>query len=152
MVNNELIVDVAAYINTHVIQSHVWDNADHKLRTKAVNRAVTMLTQILFAGQNVDPLPVELIAEQAVWLLKIDDSIERAEMGMKNIWVDGTMLTITEKDNSICPTVYKLLGIPVTKNGKPRKVGSYHTHAGDIYRWGNKLNSDYYLRKRRAGY
>lgn len=152
MVNSEIIVDVAEYVNTHIIQSHVWDNADHKLRTKAINRAYSMLVNIVFKGIPIETLPVELLAEQAVWLLKIDDSIERAEMGMKNIWVDGTMLTITERDNSICPIIYKLLGIATTKSGKPRRTGAYHTHTGDVSRWGNKVNSNHYLSRGRVMY
>ena len=130
---------VSQYIEDTVIQSFVWDNADIKIRKKAVRRAEITLRNILFDVFGTEEIPVEIVGEQAVWILKLDDTIERAELGMKNVWVDGTMITVSDKDNSICPLIYKMLGIPVTKTGKRRRVGNYQGYTQYTGRWSNKV-------------
>lgn len=130
---------VSQYIEDTVIQSFVWDNADIKLRKKAVRRAELTLRNILFDVFGTEEIPVEILGEQAVWILKLDDTIERAELGMKNVWVDGTMITVSDKDNSICPLIYKMLGIAVTKTGKRRRVGNYQGYTQHTGRWSNRV-------------
>ena len=130
---------VSQYIEVTVIQSFVWDNSDIKLRKKAVRRAELTLRSILGDIFGTDEIPVEILGEQAVWILKLDDTIERAELGMKNVWVDGTMITVSDKDNSICPLVFKMLGIPVTNKGKRRRVGGYQPYVKDTGRWSNRV-------------
>ena len=130
---------VSQYIEDTVIQSFVWDNSDIKLRKKAVRRAELTLRSILGDIFGTDEIPVEILGEQAVWILKLDDTIERAELGMKNVWVDGTMITVSDKDNSICPLVFKMLGIPVTNKGKRRRVGGYQPYVKDTGRWSNRV-------------
>ena len=130
---------VSQYIEDTVIQSFVWDNSDIKLRKKAVRRAELTLRSLLGDVFGTEHIPVEILGEQAVWILKLDDTIERAELGMKNVWVDGTMITVSDKDNSICPLVFKMLGIPVTNKGKRRRVGTYQPYAQNVGRWTNKV-------------
>lgn len=137
---------VAEYIEDTVVQAYVWDTAPIAVRKKSVNRAELILRNMLPDVFGDEEIPAPLLGEQAVWILKIDDTIERADLGMKNVWVDGTMITVTEKDNSICPTVFRLLGIPMTNKGKRRRVGSYDHPVGGTGRWGNRvqmLNNNY---------
>ena len=130
---------VSQYIEDTVIQSFVWDNSDIKLRKKAVRRAELTLRSILGDVFGTDEIPVEILGEQVVWILKLDDTIERAELGMQNVWVDGTMITVSDKDNSICPLVFKMLGIPVTNKGKRRRVGGYQPYVKDTGLWINRV-------------
>lgn len=128
---------VSTYVEGYVVQSSVWDNSSLAVRKKAVNRAELILRSIMHDVFPKDKdIPVEILGEQTVWVLKLDDTIERADFGMKNVWVDGTMITISDKDNSICPLVYKLLGMSVTAKGFRRRVGAYNVAEGDYNRWG----------------
>ena len=125
------------YVDETVVQSYVWDNATDKLKSKAVNRAEMILTSLL--GDISEVFQVEVIAEQAIWLLKIDDTIERAEQGISNVMIDGTMISINNRDTSIAPMVYKLLGIPTTATGSRRKTGVYKGYYSKSQRWGTPV-------------
>lgn len=140
MINNSELVVVSTYVNDYVLQSYVWDNSDIKTRNKAINRARMTLTEIIGDVFTDGEIPTHILAEQAIWILKLDDTIERAELGMKNVWVDGTMITVTERDNSICPLVFKLLGIPTTSKGTRRRTGGYHHPVGGTGRWGANVS------------
>lgn len=131
------IDQVNKYIDETVVNSYFWDNADNRIKTKAVNRAEMILTTLL--GDIIEVFPVEVIAEQAVWLLKIDDTIERAEQGISNVMIDGTMINIKNRDTSIAPMVYKLLGIPTTAKGSRRKTGTYKGYYYNSQRWGSPV-------------
>lgn len=141
--------DVSNYISNHVLQSYVWDNSSITVRKKAVNRAELILLTILGDIFHDGNIPAEILGEQAVWVLKIDDTIERADFGMKNVWVDGTMITISDRDNSVNPLIYRMLGVSTTSKGLRRRVGGYHHPVGGTNRWGNK-NLDR-LKNRRTG-
>lgn len=130
---------VSQYIEETVVQSYVWDNSSIQVRKKAVKRAELVLRSVLGDVFGTEDIPVEVLGEQSVWILKLDDTIERAEFGMKNVWVDGTMITISDKDNHICPLVYKLLGIPVSTKGLRRKVGGYGAYTYNVGRWNNSI-------------
>lgn len=130
------LVEVSKYVNNYVLQSYIWDNSDVKVRTKAINRAKLTINTLLADVFINREIPIHILGEQAMWVMKLDDTIERAELGMKNVWVDGTMITVNERDNSICPLVYKLLGISTTAKGTRRKTGSYNHPVGGTGRWG----------------
>lgn len=128
---------INTYVDETVVQSYVWDNADDRIKTKAINRADMILTALL--GDTVQAFTVEVIAEQAVWLLKIDDTIERSEQGISNIMLDGVMITVRNRDTNIAPMVYRLLGIPTTANGSRRKTGAYKGYYYNSQRWGSNV-------------
>lgn len=128
---------INTYVDETVVQSYIWDSATDKLKTKAVNRAEMVLTTVL--GDIVEVFPVEVVAEQAVWLLKIDDTVERAEQGIVSVMVDGTMISIKNRDTSIAQVVYKLLGIPTTAIGSRRKIGAYKGYYSNSQRWGSPV-------------
>ena len=129
---------INTYVDETVVQSYVWDNADDRIKTKAINRADMILTALL-GDDTVQAFTVEVIAEQAVWLLKIDDTIERSEQGISNIMLDGVMITVRNRDTSIAPMVYKLLGIPTTATGSRRKTGVYKGYYSNSQRWGTPV-------------
>lgn len=141
-------VEVSQYIANYVLQSYVWDNAPVSVRKKAVNRAELMLRNLLPDVFSTEDIPVELLGEQTVWVMKIDDTIERADFGMKNVWVDGTMITIADKDNSLNPLVLRMLGISVTAKGLRRKTGGYYHPVGGTGRWGAQAVSKFKHRNR----
>lgn len=114
------------YIDANVLQSKVWDVADEKTRQKAVNNAQRVLKMML-PNKYPNDVPVEHIAEQCIWMLKIDDSIQRSEMGITYIQVDGIAMNISEKDRSIAPFIYNAFNLPKGYFDK-RRVGSYRGH------------------------
>lgn len=130
------ITEVSNYIDENIYHSKVWDNADNKARVKAVNNSERILKRLLseYLGTEV---PVEYLAEQAVYLMRIDDTFLRAELGATSITLDGISVSIKDRDRTIAPAVLDSLGITpdaITGGLSRRKVGSYTTSIGDSYR------------------
>lgn len=114
-----VLKEVDYYISENILHSEVWDNATDVKKNKAINQSNNML---LAEYPNLYPdnnIPIEHIAYQSIWLMKIDDSIQRAELGVKFIMVDGISMNLDNVDKTIAPYVKRLLGF------NKRKVGSY---------------------------
>jgi hypothetical protein len=132
------LMAVDTFIQENILHSELWDYSDAIRRRKAVNGAEhSLLTYLPDIFKSAEEIPVDIIANQALWSLKVDDTLQRAEMGVQTVWVDGTMVTTKAKDLSIAPYVYQVLGIPVTKSGKRRRVGAYNTTVSGTFRIGN---------------
>ena len=129
-----MLEQVGNYIDENILHSAVWDNADEKTRKKAINNSIRTFNTFLKKYYK-DEIPVDHLSEQVLWMLKIDDSVQRAELGMSYIQVDGVSINISEMDRTICPYVCKVLNVPVGFLSR-RRVGSYALHVSDTSRGG----------------
>jgi hypothetical protein len=121
-----LFDDVKAYINENILHSEEFDSADETKQRKAVNNAEKLLYS-LYKRYNPDtnPLPIEAIAYQAVYLLRKDDSTLRAEAGSTYVGFRGVSLNFSKIDRTLAPEVIRILG---------RRIGSYSRNVADTYR------------------
>ncbi|MGG4390482.1 hypothetical protein ABEU97_20320 [Priestia megaterium] len=127
-----MLEQVSAYISDNILHSKLFDNATAEQKNKAVNQAMnTLLRYLPDVYKDRESLPVEDVTEQVLWLLKLDDSMQRAEMGAIMITVDGVSVQMKEMDRTIAPAILNLYGIRDTRK---RKVGSYSDAMG--YRTG----------------
>lgn len=127
--NNLTLQDITDYIDENVYHSAIYDEATELLRTKAINNCISLLTIILkkYYPTEAD-IPVDILAQQTVYFMRIDDTFLRAEMGASYIQMSGVMVNIKDKDRSIAPYVMDSLGITpdaLTGGVSRRKVGSY---------------------------
>ena len=137
---------VDEYIAENVLQSKVWDVADSRTRTKAINNAQRILRMMLPNKYKSDEeIPVEHIAEQSIWMLKIDDSLQRSELGITYINVDGVALNLSEKDRSIAPFIYRVFNLPKGYFDK-RRVVRYAPTPQQLYRRHNIQLKENYVR------
>lgn len=130
------ITEVSKYIDENVYHSKLWDKADNKARVKAVNNSERILKRLLSKYLGAE-IPVEFLAEQAVYLMRVDDTFLRAELGATNITLDGMSISVKDKDRTIAPAILDSLGITpdaITGGLSRRKVGKYTTSIGDSYR------------------
>lgn len=131
MISQTRIDEVNEFIQTTILHSAVWDEADTNTRGKAVNNAAWTLSKYLPKDcPIIEEIPTDLLANQTIWLLRIDDTFLRAEMGATYIQMSGVMVNIQDKDRSIAPYVFTALGItpdPRTGGLTKRKVGSYNS-------------------------
>lgn len=119
--------EVNSFIEEHVFQSKVWDVADERFRKKAINQSIRTLKMLLPAIYKED-IPVEHLAEQTVWLMKVDDTFQRAELGASSMSVDGFSISIKDKDRSLAPfilTVNNITPDAVTGGLSKRRVVPY---------------------------
>lgn len=138
MVQTRNEIDVDTYINLNIYQSKVWDTATDLFRTKAINQAERTLKRMLPIVYE-SGVPVEHLAEQVIWLMKIDDSFQRAELGASNISLDGISISIKDKDRTLAPFILEVNRITpdgITGGMTRRKVGRYSTSISDSHRKG----------------
>lgn len=128
------VTEVNNFIEENILHSHVWDTAEETTRKKAVNQAERTLKRY-FKDVYSDVVPVDHLAEQSIWILKIDDMLQRSEMGVTYISVEGVQMNITNKDKSICPFIMEELNLSEGWNSR-RKVGRYVTSLLDSRRKG----------------
>lgn len=128
------VMAVTEYISDNILHSSVWDSANEVQRKKAVNQSERMLKRF-FPKIYPTEVPIEHLAEQSLWLLKIDDMFQRAEMGATYISVDGVSMNIATKDRSVCPFIMEELNLSEGWNSR-RKVGRYSKSIVDTNRRG----------------
>lgn len=121
--------DVKDFIETNILHSSLWDTSDATKQQKAVNNAEMILRN--YYGEAKE-LPVMAIALQTIWLLKVDDTIQRAEQGVTSVSVAGMSISLSQIDRTISPEVLRKLG---------RRIGSYETRIEDTFR--HRTNSNY---------
>ncbi|APT46580.1 hypothetical protein [Bacillus safensis] len=133
-------VEVGQYIDENVLHSKLWDTSEESVKQKAVNQAQHTLFRYLPDVYKVgEVIPVEDVAEQVLWLLKMDDSMQRAEMGTLMITVDGIQIQLKEMDRTISPKILNFYGISSIRR---KKVGSYAVPISDTYRAGIEAKTD----------
>ena len=125
---------VTLYINDNVYHSQAFDNADERLRYKAINNAKNQLVANLSRFyKSVEDIPVADIAEQAVWLMRVNDLMLNAEQGATSIALGGINIKFSEVNRTIAPSVLQRHGM---SGGVIRRVGRYQVLGQDTNRRG----------------
>lgn len=128
--------EICEYVNTHLFNTGEWEQATEQQRTKAINQAGRTLLNVLGDFYKMG-IPVEHIAEQSNWIVRVDNMVSKAEMGVTSISIDGMSVSLAKRDNSICPFVLDSFGLPSDwATCRKRKVGRYQTTLFDSNRKG----------------
>jgi hypothetical protein len=111
MAINVSVDQAEEYFGTNVLFTDEWDSADYTKKEKALTNAENQLYRYYSAYNATDkPVPNEAVFEQALWLLRLDDSIRKAEQGVRQISVSGVTIAIDRAPDYIAPEVRKILG------------------------------------------
>ena len=107
------ISDAEEYFGTEVLWADEWRNADFTAKDRALTNAENQLYRT-YRGYNVaDPknqIDKKAVFEQALWLLRLDDTIRKAEQGVKSVSVSGISISLDRVASYIAPEVVKMLG------------------------------------------
>lgn len=122
---------VERFVTNNILHSELFDNADQTKKKKAVNQSKNILMEQLNTAEN--DLSVQDVSEQAIFLLKIDSTIQRAELGVSQVSVDGISISFRDVDRTLAPSVRNRYGIVDTKK---RRVGAYNVSVHDTFRKG----------------
>lgn len=126
--------EVSNFIDANILQSQLWDAASTEYRSKAVNNAeLNLKTLLADVYVGTESIPIDDIAQQAIFLMKIDDSFQRAELGVVQMSIDGMTLIFRDRDYTIAPYISGKYGITVV-NGKRRRTASYNVDPYASYR------------------
>lgn len=127
---------VTEYVDENVYHSKLYDSASDAQRAKAINQAkITLCRYMPKVYDSMDAVPMADLVDQVLWLLRIDDSLQRAEMGTTSIDIDGMSIKMNEMDRTIAPSILKIHGVTDVRK---RRVGSYATPLHDTYRMGQR--------------
>lgn len=122
---------VYEFINTTIFRNDIFVNASEDEQHRALRQAEHILLQRLGKYFPDDNIPADMMAHQTIWILQLDDTFARAEMGASYIQMSGVMINIADKDRTICPYVLGALGLSpdaLTGGLSVRKVGRYVGH------------------------
>ncbi len=107
------------YLTNEVLHNAAWLEADQPKQERALKNAANELyADFTKFTPNKRPLPPRAIFEQAIWILRKDDSMLKAEQGVTNINISGEFsLGLGGKTQRISPAAIKLI--------RAKKVGRY---------------------------
>lgn len=118
MAQTVTVADADAYFQTQVLWTDEWDSATATQKEKALTNAENQLYRY-YRQYDIDDstkwIPAIAVYEQALWLLRLDDSIRKAEQGVRQINVRGVTISLDRAASYIAPEVIRILG---------RRIGS----------------------------
>lgn len=112
--------EAVAYFENEVLHNTAFIEADPVKRNRALKSAENELySSFPMFDKATKPLPNTAIYEQAIWLLRKDDTILKGELGITNINLSGEVsLSVSQKDNRIAPNVKNILRMSRKKVGR----------------------------------
>lgn len=101
-----------SYFDAEVLHNQSWLDADEATRNRALKNAEAELyTNFPRYKIGTNPLPEKAVYEQSLWLLRMDDNIQRAELGVTNVNLAGAIqMTVSGGTSRISPVVIRMLG------------------------------------------
>jgi len=123
------LLTVQTYIEENVFYSEKWNELDDKTKQVVINNSEGLLLRELphhFNDNN--PIPVDVMADECLFLLEIDDSHRRASMGVSYFMASGLYVSFDKNaDNfTIAPTILRRY--------PRRRVGQYALNRCDTNR------------------
>jgi hypothetical protein len=112
--------EAVSYFENEVLHNKPWLDADETTRQRALKNAENILYSYFKRfNPETNPIPNKAIFEQALWLLRFDDAVQRAELGVSNINMSGEIsLSFSGGADKIAPNAKMIIGAM-------RKVGRY---------------------------
>lgn len=136
---NVVLAHVSQYISINVFNSGVWDELPHESKVKAIFNSYRVLVNLLpdiYGVNGDDRIDTDDLVNEIMWLIRRDDSVERAEQGATMITLDGMTLAFNMSDGArlICPFIQRKYNLSAT--GQVRRVGRYSVRREDTHRTG----------------
>lgn len=122
--------EVLDYIAANRFDADEFDALSDTKKAKLINQSAQTLKTFL-NYKTLELVPIEEIAEQCLWTLRINEYVKRAEVGITAIAVDGISVAVSEKDTTIAKAI-------MLKHGKTTvrkiKTGQYASTRWDSNR------------------
>lgn len=114
MAKTVTVEEANRYFAEEVLHNEPWEEADGYRRYRAINNAERILYrhygEYYEVSDDSKQIPKEAIFEQALWLLRQDDAILAAEMGVVQTTVSGiSVLTKGEGVGLIAPEASRII-------------------------------------------
>lgn len=132
------VENIDNYISDNILHSESWDELDTDKKQKALNNAIRTLKEYIPSIFASDEVSLFDVAEQVLFVIRKDDNMMKAEMGLKGMGVDGITMSY-DNISPIAPSLMTKYGLTVETlaSARRRRVGSYAVSKHDTFRsWG----------------
>lgn len=130
---------VQAYIDMNVYNSAVWDALADKQKLKAIYNSyrilVTMLPDI-FKNEDASTIDIDDLVAEIMWLIKRDDSTDRAEQGATMITLGDMSMQFDSRKTGVIIAPEIITRYDLSATGQKRRVGRYELPLNDTARTG----------------
>lgn len=105
------VANAEVYFATQVLHNEEWTVVEPVQKQRTLANAKAQLYRIYRQyNENTKPIPDEAIYEQALWVLRIDDSIRKAEQGVRSVSVSGVSVAVDRVNLMVAPQAALILG------------------------------------------
>ena len=129
----EQLETIQNFIDNNIFQSELWDTLTDPLKQKLINNASIILKSHL-PQLFENEIPTHDLVDQMLWILKQDDTMQRAEMGVTSLSVEGMSVSFDGKDRPIAPSIVARYNLET--NGRRRRAVPYSVSRQDTSRAG----------------
>lgn len=105
------IAEAEVYFATLVLHNDEWVEAEPGQKQRGLANAKALLYRVYrnFNDEG-NSLPDEAVFEQALWLLRIDETLRKAELGVKAISVSGMQIAVDKAASMVAPQAVLIIG------------------------------------------
>lgn len=117
-----------AYFQNEVFLNDLWVNASESDKQRALKNAENMLYRYYpMLDPEKRPLPHKAIFEQAYFLMLVDETIQKAALGVKQVSVSGVSVSLNGSTYPISPEVKLIVSkeLGVVGGAGSVRVGRY---------------------------
>jgi hypothetical protein len=100
------LIEADSYFQNEVLLNQLWLDATTEMKNRALKNAENMLYR--FYGQfnpTTKPVPDKAVYEQAYFLMLVDETIQKAALGVKQVSVSGLSISVDAPSYPISPEV-----------------------------------------------
>jgi hypothetical protein len=101
------LTEATEYITQNILNNEEFLTVPSSKQQVALNNAESQLKDYYGARKE---LPLQTICIQAIWLLRVDDALKRAEQGVTSVSVNGISISVGSKRSYVSPEVIGILG------------------------------------------
>jgi hypothetical protein len=105
------VINADTYFQTEVLHNQLWLDASNDQKTRALKNAENMLYRFYKRfNPTTKPIDEKAIYEQAYFLLMVDETIQKAALGVKQVSVSGLSISVDAPSYPISPEVKMIVG------------------------------------------
>lgn len=104
------VTNADTYFQNEVLHNDLWLELDEPTKARALKNAENMLYRYYKTFEAVEnPLPDNVVYEQAYFLLLVDETIQKASLGVRSVSVSGISITVDAPSYPISPEVRMIM-------------------------------------------
>jgi hypothetical protein len=115
------VTNADTYFQTEVLHNQLWLEASPDQKQRALKNAENMLYRFYRGYDPINnPIDEKAVYEQSYFLLMVDETIQKAALGVKQVSVSGLSISVDAPQYPIAPEVKMIVGASGLRLGRYR--------------------------------